>query len=84
MKYLSVTEIAKKWNISERSVRNYCALGKIDGAFLTGKTWNIPADAQKPDRINKKFEQPTSLLEVLSEEKKQSYRAEFIIRSRLN
>ena len=70
MKYLSVTEIAKKWNISERSVRNYCALGKIYGAFLTGKTWNVPEDAQKPDRANKKVELPTTLLEVLSAEKK--------------
>jgi len=69
MKYLSVTEIAKKWNISERSVRNYCALGKIEGAFLTGKTWTIPDDAQKPDRANKKVELPTTLLEVLVAEK---------------
>ena len=70
MKYLSVTETAKKWNISERSVRNYCALGRITGAFLTGKTWNIPEDAQKPDRANKKVALPTTLLEVLSTEKK--------------
>lgn len=70
MKYLSVTETAKKWNISERSVRNYCALGKVDGAFLTGKTWNIPEDAQKPERANKKVELPTTLLEVLTAEKK--------------
>ncbi len=69
MKYLSVTETARKWNLSERSVRNYCALGKIDGAFLTGKTWNIPKDAQKPDRINKKSIAPTTLLEVLIAEK---------------
>lgn len=70
MKYLSVTEIAKKWNVSERSVRNYCALGKVEGAFLTGKTWNVPEDAQKPDRANKRVELPTTLLEVLSAEKK--------------
>ncbi|MCM1441568.1 MAG: Fic family protein, partial [Roseburia sp.] len=70
MKYLSVTEIAKKWNISERSVRNYCAMGKIDGAFLTGKIWNVPEDAQKPDRANKRVELPTTLLEVLTAEKK--------------
>ncbi len=70
MKYLSVTEIAKKWNVSERSVRNYCALGKVAGAFLTGKTWNIPEDARKPDRVNKKAERPATLLEVLSAEKK--------------
>lgn len=70
MKYLSVAEAAKKWNISERSVRNYCALGKIDGAFLTGKTWNIPSDAQKPNRVNEKKELPVTLLEVLSAEKR--------------
>ena len=70
MKYLSVTETAKKWNVSERSVRNYCALGKVDGAFLTGKTWNIPEDAQKPDRVNKKIAIPITLLEVISTEKK--------------
>ena len=70
MKYLSATEMAKKWNVSERSVRNYCALGKVEGAFLTGKTWNIPEDAQKPDRINKRADIPTTLLEILLEEKK--------------
>ena len=41
MRYLSVAETAKKWNMSERSVRNYCAQGRVIGAFLTGKTWNI-------------------------------------------
>ena len=69
MKYLSVTEIAKRWNLSERSVRNYCAQGKIEGAFLTGKTWNIPEDAQKPDRVNKKVTEPVTLLDVLKAEK---------------
>lgn len=69
MKYLSVAEIAKKWNLSDRSVRNYCAFGKVDGAFLTGKTWNIPEDAQKPDRVNKKGKLPKTLLEVLTAEK---------------
>ena len=70
MKYLSVAETAKKWKISERSVRNYCALGRIDGAFLTGKTWNIPEDAQKPDRANHKPSLPPTLLERLSAEKR--------------
>ena len=69
MKFLSVAETAKKWNISERSVRNYCALGKIDGAYLTGKTWDIPEDAVKPDRVNKKRSEPTTLLEILQAEK---------------
>ncbi len=70
MKYLSVAETAKKWRISERSVRNYCAQGKIEGAFLTGKTWNIPDDAVKPERANKKIAVPATLPEILRVEKK--------------
>ena len=46
--------MAKKWNMSERGVRKYCAEDKIPGAFLTGKTWNIPENAEKPKRKNKK------------------------------
>ena len=69
MKYLSSLETAKKWNISERSVRNYCADGKIVGAFLTGKTWNIPEDAKKPERINKRAAFPATLAEILEAEK---------------
>jgi len=70
MRYLSVSETAKKWNMSERSVRNYCAQGRVDGAFLTGKTWNIPDGAMKPERANKHQEQPKTLLEILQHEKK--------------
>ncbi len=69
MNYLSVTEIAKKWNLSERSVRNYCANEKIPGAFLTGKTWNIPEDAVRPVRANKKNDAPRTLLDILLSEK---------------
>ena len=46
MKYLLVAEIAKKWNMSERSVRNYCAQDRVKGACLIGKTWNIPENAR--------------------------------------
>lgn len=70
MNYLSVKEIALKWNTSERSVRNYCAEGRVEGAFLTGKTWNIPENAVKPERTNKKSDAPKTLLEVLKAEKK--------------
>ena len=73
MRYLSVTEIAKKWDVSERSVRNYCAQGRVNGAFLTGKTWNIPENAEKPERSNKKKEQPITLLEILQEQKASKY-----------
>ena len=50
MDYISVLEAAKRWGLSERSVRNYCAQGRIPGALLTGKTWNIPETAEKPAR----------------------------------
>ena len=73
MRYLSVAEIAKKWNVSERSVRNYCAQGRVNGAFLTGKTWNIPENAEKPERTNKRKEGPITLLDILKEQKVSKY-----------
>lgn len=69
MKYISVVEAAKKWGVSARSARGYCAAGKIDGAFLMGKTWSIPEIACKPGRINKKFSATNTLLDVLKAEK---------------
>ena len=48
MKYLTSTEISKVWGVSERSVRNYCASGRVVGAYLKGKTWTIPENATKP------------------------------------
>lgn len=72
MNYLSVSQMAKKWNMSERGVRKYCAEDKIPGAFLTGKTWNIPENAEKPERKNKKSDEPQNLLERLRAEKKSS------------
>ncbi|MBE6207062.1 MAG: Fic family protein [Rikenellaceae bacterium] len=50
MKYISVTAFAEKFGISERTARNYCAVGKIEGAILVGKTWSIPENAALPDR----------------------------------
>ena len=73
MKYLSVSEIAKKWSISKRSVRNYCANGRIKGAYQASKTWYIPENASKPERSNKKKAKPFTLLDILQEEKKRKY-----------
>ena len=73
MRYLSVTEIAKKWDVSERSVRNYCAQGRVNGAFITGKIWNIPENAKKPERINKRKEVKITLLDILKEQKASKY-----------
>ena len=76
--------MAKKWNMSERGVRKYCAEDKIPGAFLTGKTWNIPENAEKPKRKNKKSNEPQTLLERLKSEKASHIPAEYIIKYRLN
>ena len=69
MKFVSVAEIAKKWNVSDRMVRNYCAEGRIPGAFQTGRTWNIPEDAVKPAREPGKQFSDNKLLNVLKEQK---------------
>ncbi|SHM91340.1 Fic family protein [Ruminococcus flavefaciens] len=67
MKYRSVAEMAELWGISERTVRNYCAERRIEGAVLIGKTWKIPADAKRPER--RKLKRPETLLEILREQK---------------
>jgi len=69
MKYISVGEAAKRWGLSERSVRNYCAEGRVVGARLVGKTWTVPEEAEKPSRKARTDSRPRSLLSVLLEEK---------------
>ena len=69
MNFLSVAEIAKLWNMSERSVRNYCSEGRIPDAYLVGKTWMIPSDAVKPDRKARVSNNKKTLLDILKLEK---------------
>ena len=69
MDYISIAEFAKKNGVSERTVRNWCASGKMEGAFLTGKTWNVPADASSPGRKNSMVQKESPLLSRLREEK---------------
>ena len=67
MKYISVPKLAKIWGVSERTVRHYCALGKSQDAFLTGKTWNIPSNVERPHRTYKRTSY--TLLDRLQDEK---------------
>lgn len=67
MEFVSVREWAESHGVSERTARNYCAQGKIEGAYLVGKTWNIPSDAKSPGR--KRERRPSPLLAVLREQK---------------
>ena len=67
MKYISVSEFAQRYGVSERTARNYCSQGKIEGAYLVGKTWNIPEDAQLPSRRSKS-RKVSPLLQTLREQ----------------
>lgn len=67
--FISVKEASIQWNLSERTVRNYCSMGRVDGAILMGKTWKIPVGTKKPIRTNEK-EGKNYLLERLRLEKK--------------
>ncbi len=69
MEYKNVSEMAVKWGVSERSVRNYCASGKIPGAVLSRKMWLIPEDAVKPERKQRAGKVPKDLLTRLKLEK---------------
>lgn len=68
MQYLSVSQFAQRWGVPERTIRNYCATGRIKGAFLTGKTWNIPEDALLPQKSSTRFSD-NPLLNILKEQK---------------
>lgn len=68
MEFISVKEWAEKNSVSDRTARNYCAQGKIEGAYLVGKTWNVPVDAELPGRKGKKEQSP--LLRALIEQRK--------------
>jgi len=74
MNFISSTEVAKKWNMTDRAVRKYCADGRIQGAFLTGKTWNIPSDALPPERKNKSKYSDSLLLNALKEERDKKHK----------
>ena len=69
IKYISVEEAAQKWGVSERSARNYCAQGRVEGALLEGKTWKIPSTAKKPERKPRHSTVEETLLDCLRREK---------------
>lgn len=48
MEFMTTKEAVKKWNISERRIRQLLQDGRIEGAVKNGNSWNIPVDAIKP------------------------------------
>ncbi len=68
MAYISVQTFAEKFGVSERTVRSWCAAGKIDGAYLVGNTWNIPEESMLPQKKTAK-RRVSPLLKALREQK---------------
>ena len=54
MDYITASQIAKKWNVSQRRVQILCAEGRIPGVFKLGENWAIPINAEKPEDKRKK------------------------------
>ena len=65
MEYLTVLETARKWDLSPRMVQHHCTAGHIPGAQKFGKSWAIPADAEKPQGAQSapKLEETAGVLE---------------------
>jgi len=70
MEYITVDQAAKKWGVSPRSVQLYCEKGSVPGVNLLGKAWQIPAEAEKPQRKPRAKGLPNSILDVLKSEKR--------------
>lgn len=83
MEYLSVSEYAKQYGVSERTIRNYCATGKIDGATIVGKSWMIPTDAELPTK-SKQRKKPMPLLAILREQKQMQLRGGIYHRTQID
>ena len=69
MMYISVREFAKRLGVSDRTIRNYCSSGKLEGAFLTGKTWNISEGAVVSTKSKVNRYSDNTLLNTLKEQK---------------
>lgn len=83
MDYLSVSEFAKRYGDSERTIRNYCAVGKIDGTVLAGKNWLIPADTELPTK-GKQRKKMMPLLAVLREQQQMQMRGGIYHRTQID
>ena len=65
--FLTVKQMAEKWNISDRRVRILCAQGKIKGAYQEGRAWKIPSDVTKPE--DSRYKSVKSIEEIIKEKK---------------
>ena len=70
MRYMTVEETARKWDISARSIQIHCQKGNIPGVNFKGKAWMIPIEAEKPVRKVRAKGRPKSILMALKTEKR--------------
>lgn len=54
MNYMTASQAADKWNISQRRVQILCSQNRVDGVFKLGDNWAIPENAEKPDDKRRK------------------------------
>ncbi len=62
MGFISASQAAEKWNISQRRVQVLCSEKRIEGAFKVGEVWAIPDDASKPVDFRKKDKKRLKIL----------------------
>lgn len=67
--FMSATQAAEKWGISDRRIRVLCSEGKIPGTYREGRVWKIPIDAQKP--ADGRYKSKESLLDMIDRKKKE-------------
>ncbi len=65
MNYITASQAAARWGVSEGIVRRYCRDERIPGAYQEFETWYIPENAAKPTRKKKKASQLPKLLKTL-------------------
>lgn len=57
MQFMTASQAAKSWNISQRRVQILCAEGRIPGVFKLGDAWAIPTNVEKPEDKRKRVEE---------------------------
>ena len=69
MDYITIAEMAEKWNISARMIRRYCIDGRINGTIYIDNAWMIPENAEKPARRKKEAPQLPTLVKKLQRQR---------------
>ena len=69
MDYITIAEMAKRWNISARMIRRYCIDGRINGTIYIDNAWMIPENAEKPARRKKEAPQLPTLVKKLQRQR---------------